>query len=730
MAATKARVPIAASAIYRHRSDRYNNLRLSLRDIVRFNRFYARLESQKDRTVQLSSLNIWGEHYHRALPSLLAEEREENITPEECPGEGMDGEEKLLFSPPAYLRYCFTRRAFTILPLEARDVRVLLSVHRYFNLHGISTATLPGAQAGIEPSGPRKRSFAQVDGSSSMDKDTMKVCLGVGLHVYIPHSLSMQDVVALIANKLDVHYAHLMLYFSQAEGLSVLDHLTTGGSPAHAFIDCSLNEYLQSQRLQRQSTLAIYYAVLPHPLHRLISPLPSRSRPPALYTAETPAELYSTPFDDLPRCRQSLSLIISDARLRQWRRFFLADLDLQIARQNRSLSESEYAVRNEEVIELVDDEGDEDANVASAKNEPNKRLRGASSPVSSGGQPALAEEAVQSSDLYEDLMLSDGAMTRLYFPGKRMYLDNPYLPQDLGTLSVEVETAAPIFEVCTAVRAALGIPVNLTALMKEGDTEVASVYHHLYAGAAEKESEELSAARRAAHIPTATCCPAISEEVRGEAMLHPLILLLIHDGIAEEVLDALTSIADYGVAGVGVGALSSALGRRIAVQTVAPADLPALLPDVNAHPTMDDDTEDGHMPLVRPVAVERIAVSCFFFTLYGNSVEVCPESAFSGPFVSHVTAQDQHASLLERLARITGDRALAQGRYRVAVVSRKREVMAWLRPDESVFETIARCHRSSVGVRGDRGRRFAWLGIQRSVSDVQAALQGTIHAFR
>lgn len=58
----------------------------------------------------------------------------------------------------------------------------------------------------------------------------------------------------------------------------------------------------------------------------------------------------------------------------------------------------------------------------------------------------------------------------------------------------------------------------------------------------------------------------------------------------------------------------------------------------------------GTHPLVR-----SMVVSVYYFTLLGNSVDICQPDLFSGPFLTYVLETDTYQSFMERVVKITGE---------------------------------------------------------------------------
>lgn len=146
-------------------------------------------------------------------------------------------------------------------------------------------------------------------------------------------------------------------------------------------------------------------------------------------------------------------------------------------------------------------------------------------------------------------------------------------------------------------------------------------------------------------------------------------------------------------------------------------------------------------------AEDSMVLSVFYFTLYGGGCEQCDASHFNGPFLSYVRKSDSYQSLIDRLIRMTGDSDMAK--YRLAVVNRKKEPTFITRPSSGtssttsssegegssqwLWEYFVKKYKPNTHVQdryASSHQKYAWLGIQRSVSDVQNEATGSIHSMR
>lgn len=93
----------------------------------------------------------------------------------------------------------------------------------------------------------------------------------------------------------------------------------------------------------------------------------------------------------------------------------------------------------------------------------------------------------------------------------------------------------------------------------------------------------------------------------------------------------------------------SATYHHVAVQCIEPDDLLFMH---NRHPT-----------------IKSMTITVFNFTLLGNAVSVCSPTLYSGPFLSYVREDDTYETVVQRLAKISGDAQLYK--LRLAVVTEK-----------------------------------------------------------
>ena len=429
-------------------------------------------------------------------------------------------------------------------------------------------------------------------------------------------------------------------------------------------------------------------------------------------------------------------LIICDERLRYWRRLYL-----QYHKANSNNKLVPYSKSKHYEVD-VDTSTNVNGNNVNKKGKLDHSLSTSSSleslPTQSDNEPSLS-------------VLSVGNLQGISFPSPSS-LHSPYRLHTEEVLHVYCSMANTYEELCSIVRSQLALPTNLDTLLAAEDNEdnvITKQYlAHIYKDStrlalSDKDTANIhQAASRAHHHIT-------SEPVRVDVLsnkaysqpYYPLLICAVRRNIIYDVFSWKDQVSQMNLDCVNDGIeMPRYHYDHYSLQTLDPIDIPYLTTRSSINPFKD--LEDSFI------------ISGFYFTLYGSSCEVCEPNMFSGPFITYLKASDTYQSFVQRIAVITGDSEM--GKYRLAVISRKKEVFLISKPtsnnntadehdnstgDAWLWECFAKRYQPNTLMQVETGElhrqrgqeafpKFAWLGIQRSTADVVSETKNSFHALK
>eukprot|EP01031_Cornospumella_fuschlensis_P037625 gene37625-45707_t len=464
-------------------------------------------------------------------------------------------------------------------------------------------------------------------------------------------------------------------------------------------------------------------------------------------------------FSDGHVSRKCFDIIIADERLRYWRRFLLHYLKHMMGMEKETFiiysKHKNYTPEDNHSSNLAYDrrerEGKSDSLKLSVDNKP-CQFTGM---ISASTMYSLYENLESQESTASLLSLSSADVLQgVRFPKECENITlSPYMLYEEEVVHMSFDMERTYEDLCSMLRAHLGLPENIADLLfgqpheDQGEQSIGQRYlehvHPAYSTAAGQSSDS-------EFYKIGSACQKASSSVLSEQVaavygygrimtkpFFPLIVCYVYQNVVSRFFLRLWEIRTNKLYCLNDGCewVMNDL-RHYTVQTLEPQDIPYVL--------------NRSLPALGGSAVEdSFIISGFYFTLYGSSCEICDPNLFSGPFITYLKRSDTYQSFTQRIAVITGDKDMMT-KHRLAVVNRKKEAFFINKPTHSsgngsadensgggdswLWECFAKRYKPNCVEQQDFHRgithKYAWLGIQRSTSDVVAESQNTFRSLR